>query len=70
MSHLYEDNKYLVKYVHMLARMDMTFEDSLNCGFMVRHNSEFSLVVEVKSKKHRDQSLMKFKESVLVKLNE
>ena len=37
---------------------------------MVHHNFELSLVVEVKSKKHLDKSLIEFKESVLDKLNE
>ena len=37
---------------------------------MVHHNSESSLVVEVKSKQLLDQSLMDLKKSVLGKLNE
>ena len=48
----------------------MRLEDSPDGGFMVHHNSESSLVVEVKSKQHLDQTLMELKESVLVKLNE
>ena len=41
-----------------------------NRGAIVHHNSESSLVVEVKSKQHLDLALMELKESVLVKLNE
>ena len=37
---------------------------------MVHHNSEPSLVVEVKSKQHLDPSFMELKESVLGKLSE
>ena len=37
---------------------------------MVHHNSESSLVVEVKSKKHLYQPLIELKESVVAKLNE
>ena len=37
---------------------------------MVHHNSESSLVVEVKSKQHLDQPLMELKELVLCKINE
>ena len=37
---------------------------------MVHHNSESSLVVEVKSKQHLDQTLMELKESVLGKIKE
>ena len=48
----------------------MRLEDSLNGGFMVHHNSESSLVVEVKFKQHLDQSLKELKESVLGKFNE
>ena len=37
---------------------------------MVRHNSESSSVVEMKSKQHLDPLLMELKESVLIKMNE
>ena len=37
---------------------------------MVRHNSELSVVVDVKSNEHPDQALMELKESALGKLNE
>ena len=37
---------------------------------MLHHNSESSLVVEVKSKKHLDQSLMDLKKIILSMLNE
>ena len=57
-SHIDEANKDLVKDVHRLARLCVRLEDSLSGGFMVHHNSEASLVVEVKSKQHLDKSLM------------
>ena len=37
---------------------------------MVDQNSEYSLVVEVKSKKHLDPLLIEMNESVLSKINE
>ena len=54
-SHVDEPKKHLVKDVHSLSRLLVRFEDSPNGGFMVHHNSESSLVVEVMSKKHFDQ---------------
>ena len=48
--HVEERKKYQVKYVHWLTRLDVRLEDSPNGGFLVHHNSESSLVVEVKSK--------------------
>ena len=48
----------------------MRSEDIPNGGFMVHHNSKKSLVVEVKSKQHVDQTLIEFEESVLCKINE
>ena len=39
-SDIDEAKKDLVKYVHRLARLGVTLEDSQNCGFMVHHNSE------------------------------
>ena len=55
---------------HRLARLGVRLEDFSDGGFMVHHNSESYLVVEVKSKQHVDQPLMKFKELVLSKLND
>ena len=45
-------------------------DSSLNWKAIVHHNNESSLVVEVKFKQHLDLALMKFKVSVLIKLNE
>ena len=59
-----------MKDVHRLARLGVRLEGYLNGGFMVHHNSESSLVGEVKSKQHLNQQLMELKESVLGKLNE
>ena len=69
-SHIDEAKKDIVKDVHRLARFGVRLEYSPDGGFMVHHNSESSLVVEVKSKQHLDQPLMELKESVLGKLNE
>ncbi|XP_069147137.1 uncharacterized protein [Solanum lycopersicum] len=69
-SQIDEEKKYLVKNVHRLARLGVIYEDSPNGGFMVYHNSESSLVVEVKPKRHLDKSLMELKKSILRKLNE
>ena len=59
-----------MKDVHRLVLLGVRLEDSPNGGFMVHHNSDSSLVVEVKSKQHLDPLLMDLKESVLTKLNE
>ena len=69
-SHIDEAKKDLAKKVHRMARLGVRLEGSPNRGAIVHHNSESSLVVENKSKKYLDKSLMKFKEAVLVKLNE
>ena len=69
-SHLEESKKDTVNDVHRFARLCVSLEDSPNGGFMVHHNSESSLVVEVKSKQQLDQPLVELKKSVLGKLNE
>ena len=69
-SHIEEAKKDLVKDDHRLSRLGMRLEYSTNGVFMVHHNCELSLVVEVKYKQHLDKSLMDFKESVVSKLNE
>ena len=68
-SHIDEAKKNLVKEVHRLAWLGMRLENSLDGDFMVGNNSESSLVVEVKSKKHHDKSLIELKKTVLGKLN-
>ena len=50
MSHIDEAKKDLMKDVHRLAVLGVRLEDFSNGGFMVHHNCESSLVVEVKSK--------------------
>ena len=70
MSHVEEGKKDLVKDVHRLARLDVRLEDSPKGGFTIRHNSDSSLVVEVKSKKHLYELLMESKKLVLRKFNE
>ena len=39
-SHIYEAKKDLVKDIHRLARMGVSFEDYPSGGFMVHNNSE------------------------------
>ncbi|TMX04583.1 hypothetical protein EJD97_007266 [Solanum chilense] len=48
-----------------VGRLGVRFEDCPNGGFMVHQNSGSSLVIEVKSKQHVDQTLMQLKESIL-----
>ena len=67
-SHLEESKKDTVNDVHRFARLCVSLEDSPNGGFMVHHNSESSLVVEVKSKQHLDQPLMELKNRFMVSL--
>ena len=69
-SHVEEAKRNLVKDVHRLACLSVRFEGSPNGDVAVHHNSESSLVVEVKSKQHLDPLLMESKESILGKLNE
>ena len=69
-AHVEEAKKDLVKDVHRLATLGVRLEDSPHGGFMVHHNSESFLLVEMKSKQHLDQPLMELKELVLCKLNE
>ena len=51
-SHVEEEKKELVKDVHRLDRLGVRLEDSPIGGFMVHHNSDSSLVVEVRSMQH------------------
>ena len=69
-SHVEEAKKDLVRDVHRMARLGVRLEDSPDGCFMVHHNSESSLVVEVNSKQHLDQPFMKLKETVIGKFNE
>ena len=46
-SHVEEVKKYQVKDVHRLARLGVRLEYFMNGSFMVRHNFESFLVVEV-----------------------
>ena len=48
----------------------MRLDSSPDGGAIFHHNSDSSLVVEVKSKQHLDLDLMELKESVLGNLNE
>ena len=64
-----KSKKDLVKDVHRLDHLGDRIEDSPNGVFVVHHNSESSLVVEVKSKQYLDLLLMELKESVVGKMN-
>ena len=68
--HVKEAKNNLNKEVHRLVRVGVRFEYSLNCGFIVCHNSESSLIVDVKTKQHLDKPLMELKEVVLGKHDE
>ena len=54
LSHVEDNKKDLVKDVNSLARFVVLFYNSLNCDFMLYHNSESYLVVEVNSKQQID----------------
>ena len=69
-SHVKEAKNDLVKYVHRLSQLGVQLKHSQKEGFKFCHNSESSLVVEVKSKQHLDPLLMDLKELVLGKVNE
>ena len=69
-SHIEESKIDLVKDVHRFTRLGVKLEDSLNSGFMVYHNSESSLEVDEKSKKHLDKLIMELHEFVLGKHND
>ena len=68
--HVEESMNDLVNDVHRLDRLCVRLEDSPKGDFMVHHNSDSSLVVEVKSKQHLDMLLIYLKESVLGRFNE
>ena len=67
LSYVEQEKKELVKDVHRLAQLGVRFEDSPHGGFIVHHNSDSSLVVEVKSKQHLDPLLMELNELILSK---
>ena len=64
-SRVDEENQDLVQDIRRLSRLGVRLNASLNRGFIVHHNSESTLIVEGKSKKHLDQPLMELRESVL-----
>ena len=69
-SHVEEGKKVLVNDVHKLARLDVRLENFPNGDFVVKNNSDSSLVVEVKSKQHLDPLSIELKKSLLSKLTE
>ena len=64
-AHMADLKKELVKIVHRLAQLGARIEEFSKGCFMVRHNSESSLVVDVKSKQHLYPLVMELKEPVL-----
>ncbi|WMV32667.1 hypothetical protein MTR67_026052 [Solanum verrucosum] len=66
-SHVEEEKRELAHDVHRLARLGVRLEYYPKGGVMAHHNSESSIVVDVKSKQHLDPILMELKESVLNK---
>ena len=68
--HVVYDKKELVKEVHKLSQLGIRLEYYAKEGFMVQHNLESSLVVEVKSRQHLDPLLMELNKSVHTKYNE
>ena len=69
-NHVVEGKKELVKYLHRFVRLGVRLEDSAKGDFMVHHNSESFVVVEMKSKKHLYPLLMQWNELMLSKSNE
>ena len=69
-THVDVCKKELVRDVHRLARLGVLPEDSSKRGFMVNHNSNLSLVVELKYKQHLDPLLIELRESVRSKSND
>ena len=65
---LEEAKRNLVKDVNRFGRLRIKIVSSPNGGMVVHHNSESSLVVEVKSKQHLDPLLIGLKESILGKM--
>ena len=51
-----------MKDVHKLSCLGVQLKDSPSGGFMVHHNSNSSLLVEVKSKQHLDPLLIELME--------
>ena len=68
--HVEKRKKKVVKDFPRLAWLGVHLEDSPNGSFMVHHNYDSLLVVEVKSKQHLDPQFMVLKASVQSKLNE
>ena len=60
-AHVNDSKKELVKDVHTLARLGVQLEESSKGGFMIHHNADSSLVVDVKSKQNLDSLLMELK---------
>ena len=66
-THIEDQKKELVKYIHRLVTLGVQLVDSTNGVVSVHPSSESSLVVEVKKGQHLDPVLMELKDSVLLK---
>lgn len=69
-AHVRDDKKEYVNEVQRLAPLGVRLEDFQKGGYLVHHNCELSLEVEIKSKKNLDTLSLDFKESILSKCNE
>ena len=64
LSHVSKGKRNLVREVHRVAHLGVRIEDSQNNVVVVHHNSESSLMVEVKSTQHLYPLLIELNESV------
>lgn len=69
-AHVEDERKELVLDVHRLDCFGVRLVDSHKGGVIIQFSSNFSLVVDVKSKQHIDPILMDLKDSILGKFIE
>ena len=69
-AHMLDEKKELVKDVHRLSWLRVQLKESSKGRIIACHNSESSLLVDVKSKECIDPLLIEFRELVLRKNNE
>ena len=61
-THIEDEKKELVKYIHRLARLGVRLVDSTSGGVSVHPSSKSSLVVGVKEGQYSDPVLMELKD--------
>ncbi|WMV33399.1 hypothetical protein MTR67_026784 [Solanum verrucosum] len=66
-AHIEDNNKELVRDVHILARLGVRLVDSIKGGVMVHNGSKSSFVADVKAKQGLDPILIELKETVIKK---